>query len=111
MNKLSYQEILEILKTICSDVDNLAFDDYDADALHLALGEMQTVDEYGGEGQGDDWWSILYFKDHDVYIRIDGYYSSMDGTQFDGWDTAVSEVRPAQKTITVYESITTKLKI
>lgn len=63
----------------------------------------EEVDQYGGEGQGDTWYSIKYFKDHNVYIKVTGYYQSYNGTEFyDGWDSC-KEVLPRQKTITVYE--------
>lgn len=63
----------------------------------------QEVDQYGGEGQGDTWYSIKYFPDHDVYIQVNGWYQSYNGTEFyDGWGCC-KEVKPKQKTITVYE--------
>jgi len=68
----------------------------------LGLGEIEEVEQHGGEGEGDSWYSVKYFKDHDVYIRISGYYQSYDGTTFDqGYG---EEVFPKQKMITVYES-------
>lgn len=73
--------------------------------MSLGIGEWEEVDQYGGEGQGDTWYSIKYFKDHDVYLKCDGYYQSYNGTEFyDGWDN-VYEVKPEQKTITVFEKI------
>ena len=63
----------------------------------------KEVEQYGGEDQGSTWYSVKYFPDHDVYIRVDGYYSSYNGTDFNGWDDDCKEVRPKQKTITVYE--------
>ncbi len=69
----------------------------------LGLGECEEIDQYGGEGQGDTWYSVKYFKDHDVYIRVNGWYQSYNGTEFyDGWDCC-KEVKPISKTITVYE--------
>lgn len=68
---------------------------------HLGLGEVEEVAQYGGEGQGETWYSVKYFKDHDVYIKTNGYYQSYNGTEFD--DGYGEEVRPQQKTITVYE--------
>lgn len=66
----------------------------------LGLGRVEEVNQYGGEGQGDTWYSVKYFKDHDVYIRIDGFYSSYNGVYFNyGYG---KEVRPQEKTITVY---------
>lgn len=71
---------------------------------HKEIGLIwKEVDQYGGEGKGDTWYSIKYFKDHDVYLRVDGWYSSYYGTDFADWDDAVKEVRPQEKTIIVYE--------
>lgn len=65
------------------------------------VGEWEEVKQRGGEGEGETWYSVKYFKDHDVYIRTDGYYSSYNGTDFD--EGYGDEVRPAEKTIIVYE--------
>lgn len=67
------------------------------------LGDIEEIARYGGEGQGETWYSVKHFKDHDVYIRVDGFYSSYNGTDFNGGWGDCSEVRPQQKTITVYE--------
>jgi hypothetical protein len=61
------------------------------------------VGQYGGEGQGDTWYSIKHFPALDIYLKVEGYYQSYNGTEFyDGWDCC-SEVKPIQKTITVFE--------
>lgn len=61
------------------------------------------VEQVGGEGEGDHWHSVKYFPDHDIYIKVTGFYQSYDGTEFyDGWDCC-KEVRPQEKTITVYQ--------
>lgn len=66
------------------------------------LGKWKEVDSYGGEGQGETWWTVIHFKEIDTYIKINGFYTSYDGTNFDGWDD-LTVVEPRQKTITVYE--------
>ena len=71
----------------------------------LGFGKMVEVDSYGGEGQGDTWYSVKHFVDHDVYIRVNGYYTSYEGTSFDGGWACCSEVKPVEKTITVYNNI------
>lgn len=68
----------------------------------LGLGEFSQIKQYGGEGMGDNWWSIIHFKDHDVYLKVHGHYASYHGVDFYGWDD-VREVRPQEKTVTVYE--------
>jgi len=68
---------------------------------NLGLGEVEEVKQKGGEGEGDTWYSVKYFKDHDVYIRTDGYYQSHNGADFD--EGYGYEVFPKEKTIVVYE--------
>jgi len=88
------------------DAYNELPNEYDI-ALNLykkALGiEWTEVEQYGGEGQGDDWYSIKYFPDFDLYLKINGYYQSYNGTEFYGEWNCVSEVKPVTKTVTVYE--------
>ncbi len=99
MEKLTGKEIIEKLKANMS-LDNFAWGSYDS--VELGLGESEEVEQKGGEGEGDVWFSIKYFKEHDVYIKIRGYYSSHIGTDFYSWNE-VTEVKPAQRTITIYE--------
>ena len=64
---------------------------------------FEEVDSYGGEGQGETWYIVYYFPAHELHIRVNGYYQSYNGTEFyGGWDCC-KEVKPVQKTITVYE--------
>lgn len=67
----------------------------------LGLGEVERVYQKGGEGQGDHWESVKYFRDHDVYIKTVGHYSSYEGVDF--YSGYGKEVRPKEKTITVYQ--------
>jgi hypothetical protein len=68
-----------------------------------SLPTWEEVDQEGGEDQGSHWHSVKYFKDHDVYIKVTGWYSSYNGTDFEDWDSACNEVCPQQKIITVWE--------
>jgi hypothetical protein len=81
---------------------DLSWEEKEVECLkQLGLGSIEEVEQYGGEGQGDTWYSIKHFKDHGVYIKTDGFYSSYNGTDFDyGFG---SEVKPVQKTVTVFE--------
>ena len=128
MKKLTVKEILEIVETNYS-VDTFAYDDFmetkdpsiyetikndtkdwkDLDwaaqqlliTNEIGLGEVKEIIQVGGEDQGSDWYSIKHFKDHDVYIKTSGYYQSHHGTDFEcGYG---EEVKPVEKTITVYE--------
>lgn len=103
-NKLTGKEILERVEAYFEQDGNAgesAFAYGDFDEEELGLGQVLEVDSYGGEGAGGLWWSTKHFVDHDVYIKIRGYYSSYNGTDFDyGYG---EEVRPVQKTIIVFE--------
>lgn len=66
------------------------------------FGKVTEVFQEGGEGEGEHWEVVYHFEDHDVYMQLTGSYYSHDGTYFDTWDD-ITEVRPVQKTITVYE--------
>ena len=98
---MNYSEILSTLQTKISDVRDFALNDFDEE--NLGLGPINKVHSEGGEGQGEHWERVYHFPDHDVYISVVGFYSSYDGVDFyDGWGCC-SNVRPVQKTITVYE--------
>ena len=64
------------------------------------IGPVCMVAEYGGEGQGDDYWVVAHFKKFDAYVRVDGYYSSYDGGYLDGTPYFVI---PVEKTVIEYK--------
>lgn len=98
---MNYQEILDILKEKIKEVDQFAHEDYDNE--ELGLGEIEEIAQQGGEGEGSTWYSVKYFKDHNIYIRVDGYYQSYNGTEFyDGWNCC-SECKPVERLVTFYE--------
>jgi hypothetical protein len=60
-----------------------------------------VVDSYGGEGQGDTYYTVRKFTNGDdvLYVRFNGWYSSYDGADYNNYQV----VRPVEKTIVVYE--------
>jgi len=95
---MNFKEITDMFKELNITKSDFAYDDFD----HKPFGTIKTVNRRGGEGRGEDWNVVKYFVDHDVYISLDGYYSSYDGTDFYGFE--LEEVFPKEKTITVYET-------
>lgn len=92
------KEIIEKLHEL--DINGWEFADEIDD--HEVFGKSELVEEEGGyEGAGEYVSRVRHFIDHNVYIRIEGFYSSYNGTDWDGHE--YEEVKPAQKTITVYE--------
>lgn len=99
---MNFQEIIEELKKQDILVSEFVYQDFTTPLP--VIGECKEVDRYGGEGMGETLYSVKFFPDHNVYVRVDGYYTSYNGTDFDGWES-VKEVRPQEKTITVYEAL------
>lgn len=67
-------------------------------------GTIEVVDTAGGEGQGDHAhivFKVVTVDGDEQYFKIDGYYSSYDGTDWDGSD--LFEVRPIERTVVFYE--------
>lgn len=98
MKKLTFKEILDILE---SKITPIEFINEDFDSSELNLGEVITVQHYGGSGKGETYYTVFHFVEHDVYIKADGYYSSYNGAECE-WSDCI-EVKPITKTITVYE--------
>lgn len=64
------------------------------------VGAWEEVTRFGGVGKGDTWFSVKYFKDHNIYIKTIGFYSSYHLTEFDSYG---EEVKPIERTLTFYE--------
>jgi hypothetical protein len=62
--------------------------------------KFEYTDNHGGEGEGEDFWSLYKFTDgtDEVFVQFDGYYYSYDGSTFDSWFF----VKPQQVTVTQY---------
>ncbi len=60
----------------------------------------QHENNYGGEGQGDDYWSVYSFTrgDEMVYVKFNGWYASYNGAEFTEW----LFVEPKEMVITVF---------
>ena len=98
----AFGDYIEAKSFDCNKYKDLSWQETEAECLkQLGLGEIEEVEQRGGEGQGDRWYTIKYFKDHDVYIKTKGFYSSYNGTDF--YYGFGEEVKPTQKTVTVYE--------
>lgn len=68
------------------------------------IGWVTIVDYFGGEGEGDQYWFVFQVEDADGtrLFRRNGWYQSYDGGHYDG---PTEEVKPVEKTITVFEAI------
>jgi len=125
--KKTFQELLSMLIDVYVDVEQFAYetsygiripndfqpelndsndwrksDERSHNYIMYMFGTVICVAEHGGEGKGEDWWKVFHFIDHDVYIKVQGFYQSYSGTEFyDGWDSC-TEVKPQEVVVTVY---------
>lgn len=65
------------------------------------LGNIKMVENFGGEGKGDDYYKVYHFIDHDVYIKFQGWYASHQGSEYE----EMYEVRPKEVTTTQYNRL------
>lgn len=73
--------------------------------LRDVLGPVIEVDRYGGEGEGETYWIVGKLPKHnDMLVRMDGYYQSYDGVDWNNGN-GFEEVAAETKTVTVYETI------
>jgi len=64
------------------------------------VGPIKQKAQFGGVGQGDDYWVVFEFEKFGCLIRVDGFYMSYEGHELDGDPYIVVE---KTKEITVYE--------
>lgn len=65
------------------------------------LGTLALVDEYGGEGKGEEYWVVFSITQDDVtrHFKKPGSYQSYAGAE---WDGNLESVTPKEKVITVW---------
>jgi alpha-amylase/alpha-mannosidase (GH57 family) len=61
------------------------------------------IDRHGGEGEGDDYWSVYSFTDgtDTVYVKFQGWYASFVGSEF----TDYFFVAPREITMVVFDAV------
>lgn len=90
LKEASTDVISELFQSeISPDRDN--YDNEDTTAFKSALSdagiEFAQVDNYGGEDQGSEYWSVYSFsKETELqWVKFNGYYASYSGSEFDRW--------------------------
>jgi hypothetical protein len=71
----------------------------EGESLKLMGEPVSLVEQFGGEGQGDEWWVII--KVGERLFRINGWYASYNGRE----STDIEEVKPVEYTATRYDSL------
>lgn len=100
------KELIEKLNQTLSDNDiwvgEIAISEEVSDVSELMQTPIKHVYQKGGnEGGGDYACGVIHFTEYDIYLKIEGYYCSHNGTEFDDdW----FQVFPRDITVTIYES-------
>lgn len=81
-------------------IDNFEYGDT-APIVKFPSGELELVDmQLGEEGGPENVWVVFRFEDK--LYRINGYYNSWNGTD---WNSHVEEVQAKEKVIIIYEKV------
>lgn len=89
LNKGGHDIVNEFFHSEISD--NITWDsDEVSDFRKIASDEgvkFEFVDNYGGEEQGREYWSVYKFSsgDESVYVQFDGWYASYEGSEYEEW--------------------------
>ena len=96
---------LEIIEIIREHIKPHEFADDNYDPTELGLGNTKNISKQKGDiGITSYAHKITYFKEHDVYIKLLGWYSSYSGScEWEDDNDNYSVVKPKEKTITVWE--------
>lgn len=94
----SAEQLKKAVENYISENDgfsNFTYGDVDKVEFGKLFGEWEEVHSEGGhEGGGSHAEKVYHFKKHDVYLKLAGYYSSYDGTD---WDDCFTIVKPEKK--------------
>lgn len=92
------------VETSMGSFDHLAdeTEDYRA-ASKFFQEETETVEEEGGEGEGDYACYTYFFKKANVYLKLEGGYASYVGYDFSDGEFFIA--KPVEVTVTKYEAI------
>lgn len=60
--------------------------------------DYEHVDKHGGEGAGEDYWSVYKFTHGTdiVYVKFSGSYQSYSGSDYDEWFFVVPKIELTQ---------------
>lgn len=99
--KKTVEEIIDHLHAIDDITNRLGYEDYNDE--EIGLGEIKLVEDIGGyEGAGEYMAKVYHFVEHDVYLKMEGYYSSWDGSE---WESGFTHVEPKEVMVIQYKEV------
>lgn len=83
------------------DTHKISNNDNGEQLVKLGVKSIEHADRYGGEGQGDTYYSIFKFtfeNNEEIYIKYEGWYASYSGAEYQ--ESYI--VEPVQVMVTQY---------
>lgn len=74
---------------------------YDRKLMELGVVEANSVEHFGGEDQGRDYWTVWSFKFKDdtvIFVKFEGWYASYVGSEYERCFVVVQK----EKVVTYY---------
>lgn len=93
----NFQEHGEEASYISAVLDNLE-ESLGRGPVPLPSGDLELVEQFGGEGEGDNYW--LVFKVEDQFFKVEGFHSSWEGVNWE--DSEIKEVEAREVTVIQY---------
>lgn len=97
--KTELEELFDSKLRLCEDLMHGYLYSSEEDFITLGVSH-EVVDNYGGEGMGDQFYAVWEFTrgDETVYYRFDGWYASHYGAEYHNY----FEVKPKEVTRVEY---------
>tara|TARA_R110000796_G_scaffold159388_3_gene276166 strand:- start:1299 stop:1610 length:312 start_codon:yes stop_codon:yes gene_type:complete len=103
MKVLTGKEIIDILEDNITTSD-FAYEEFDSFSEELELGKCELISSQEGDiGNTSYAHRVFFFEDHNVHIKLNGWYSSYSGRCEWDEDAEYSVVEPKEKVITIWE--------
>lgn len=69
------------------DKDIYHVSDFEMWATDNGVDKPETVEDFGGEDMGSNYYKVVKFTrgDETVFIKFQGWYASYDGSYYEGW--------------------------
>jgi hypothetical protein len=89
----------EFVRRACGQYPEIYDDDEVVQKLERLGYTVNSVDGYGGEGQGEDYWGIFSLEKDGVetYWMLSGWYASFNGAEVEL--DSLEEVKPKEVTV------------
>ena len=100
---MNFRQIIESLSELQITPEDFSKERYTNHEVTSAVGRFTVVERSGGSVEGDDCSFVIQFIDHNVFVKITGYYDSYEGIDYS--ESEFLEVVPKEKIITTYEPV------